>query len=227
MKKTLISGIIGAIVCLVSIPVHADTHWMAVQNSGSLFNGSPHSVGTTDGSTIDTISPAVTFAAWTDQAATQPGTLGKWWWLVGVSGGDNGSLIDRSESMTLQLGQNWDVTQLRFIYGYAGSTVLVSGFLSDPIATPQVYNSPDIGTMSYSSGTLSIPITATDTGGNMAMVNFGDLSATAGATLEITYSGPTGHGIALNQVTYATVPEPASLSLLALGMVLLMRKGRN
>ncbi len=219
MKTKSLLCIIGAIVCLTSIPVHAN--WMAVQSSGSLFSGGPHSVGTTDGSTIDLISPAVTFGAWKDQAATQSCGLSTWWWLLGVnSGTGNGALIDNTESMTLQLGPSWDVNQLRFIYNTANTIISVSGFLSDPIATPQVYNSPDIGTISYSGGTLLIPITAGDTGGNMAMVNFANADATLGATLEITVSA--GGATALNQITYSQVPEPASLSLLGLGATLLL-----
>lgn len=226
MKRLSLLSILGAIVCLASIPVHAQTtHWIAVQST-SLFNSGPHSVATTDGTTIDAISPALTLAAWKDQAASQSSTFSKWSWQVGVnSGTGNGALLDGNESMTLQLGQNWGVGQLRFMYSSAGTTISVSGFLSNPIATSQPYGAPDIGTMSYSSGTLSIPITVSDTGGNEAIVNLANLYASAGDTLEVTVSA--GGYTALNQVTYTTVPEPTSLGLLGLGAMMLFGLGRK
>lgn len=223
MKRTYLC-IFGATLCLVAIPVRAN--WMAAQST-TLFNSGPHSVGTTDGTTIDSINPAITFAAWKDQASTVSANLNTWWWLVGVnSGTGNGALIDNTESMTLNLGTSWAVDQLRFIYNTAGTTISISGFLSDPVASAQVYNSPNIGSISYSGGTLSIPIIAGDTGGNMAMVNFANPSATLGETLRIAVSA--GGATALNQVTYTLVPEPSALTLLALGaMGLLIHKARR
>jgi hypothetical protein len=219
MKTKSLISIIGAIVCFVSTPVHAN--YVAFRDGS--FAG-VHSLTTADG--------LLTVAGWANAAATTPANLGQWWWLEGVdSGTGNSALIDGQESMTLQFAPGWGASQIQFIYTGSGSTpapITISGFLSDPGASAQTYVSPRISNLNYSSGTLTFNYAPFDSGNDLGILNFANPKASAASTLGITYGLASG-GAALAQVNYVLIPEPASLSLLVLaaGMVLAVRRKLN
>lgn len=153
-----------------------------------------------------------TVAGWADTAATVPANLWQWWWIYGIdSGVGNGALIDGMESATLQFEKSAGATMIAFLYtgGSGGTTnnlarLNISGFASDPGASPVIWNTPRISNLGYSAGTLTFDYLY-DGAGDFGQLLFSNPAASAGQTLKITggvstNGDATSWGAALYQV---------------------------
>lgn len=134
-----------------------------------------------------------TVAGWADSAATVPANLWQWWWIYGIdSGAGNGALIDGTEAATLQFEKSAGATMIVFLYtgGINGVTnnlarIEISGFASNPGASPVIWNAPRISNLSYSAGTLTFDY-LNDGAGDFGQLLFSNPAASAGQTLKIT-----------------------------------------
>ena len=124
----------------------------------------------------------------------------------GVSGGNNNESIDGAESMNLHFAAG---TRLSGIgTRYTSGQVFISGFASDP-----GFSDPSgIATgVSYSGGTLSYTFNAPHS--PEIVVNFTNLSASAGQTLSMHTDGNPGSQLTLTRINYATSVAPVTLSI--------------
>ncbi len=152
----------------------------------------------------------LTLTGYSDTPGTVPANLHENVNWFGVAGGNNTESIDGTESMNAQFAVGTGLSGIGT--RYTSGQVIISGFLSDP-----GFSDPSgIATgVSYSSGTLSYTFNAPHS--PEIVVNFTNLSASAGQTLSFHTDGGSGSQLTLTRINYATAAAPVSLSIIRSG----------
>lgn len=125
-------------------------------------------------------------------------------WFGIAGGGANNEAIDGTESLSLQFSSGTGLTGLGT--RYTSGQVVISGFGSDPGFTDPSGTATGV---SYAAGTLSY--TFNQYRSPEIIVNFTNLSASAGQTLSLHTDGNAGSQIALTRINYAVPLAPVTL----------------
>lgn len=181
---------------------------------GDITSGSSPTYATLDGN--------LTIEGFSDSASSIPANLTTGgspasWFGIGASGA-----LQNTNTMTLQLAPNVGLSGFGRIWTRA--VVSISGFTADP-GFSVVGTDPSLNSSSYANGILSVDLGwDSGTSYNYSLSNLG---ASAGQTLTISLDSATGPQFSITQLDYAPVPEPSSLTLGALGGLLLFFSGRR
>jgi hypothetical protein len=148
----------------------------------------------------------LTLTGYSDTPGTVPANLHENVNWFGIEGGNNTESIDGTESMNAQFAAGTGLSGIGT--RYTSGQIFISGFLSDPGFT----DPSGIATgVSYSSGTLSYTFNAPHA--PEVVVNFTNLSASAGRTLSFHTDGGAGSQLTLTRIIYASTAVPVPLSI--------------
>lgn len=158
---------------------------------------------------------------------------------IGVQGGANNSAIGDADGSPLTVGdREWinvalasdaALTDIGFIFTRANGPlatdgIVISGFASNPMAALDPAAAAAGVTATFDAGSLYVKHGWR--GGAVSMVSFANSAASLGQTLVIgsNDSGEPAPQVVINTLSYAVVPEPASLALASLAAAFIIRR---